>query len=427
MKHRFYGHAPSSSGDLPTFVRTARRPAPLTSSTPLSFDQGVSFCVLGGVASSIVSIFLSSVFLGLAVLFWLIDCYQQGSFRLHFPSFTVPLLLFAGWAALSIPFSDDPLDGLLYSRQLLRLIYFFLIITYVSRLALRRAFVWIFSLLTISASIGIYEYLGGKEIHLLNRIDGFMSHWMTFSGQMMLVVAVLPGFLLYLLMRDRFRFRGVTLLCVVATIVCATALILTETRNAWLGALAGILLFLFLISWRWMLVGLASAVILFLLLPVEFQERFYSGLDTTDTTTQVRIELLKTGGRLIAANPVFGVGPRQVPWAAFENRSDDRFPQWAYQHLHNNYVQIAAEMGIPALIFWLAIWGVVARDLFRMRRNNRKDSFSHTLATMGLCALAAFLVAGMFEYNFGDSEVAILLSFLVVSPYTGENGFGNGT
>lgn len=427
MKYRLYGQARSSPGNIPTLVRTSGRPVPLTSPASISFPQGVSFCILGGVASSIVSIFISSVLFGLAILFWLIDSYQKGSFQLCFPPFSVPVLLFSGWALLSIPFSDDPVDGLLYFRQLLRLIYLFLIVTYVSRLALKKAFPWIVALLTASATVGIYEYLGGKDVHLLNRIDGFMSHWMTFSGQMMLVVAVLPGFLLFLLMRDRFRFRGATLLYLLAAVVCATALVLTETRNAWLGALAAILLFLFLISWRWMLAGVISAVMLFALLPVEFQDRFYSGLDTTDTTTQVRIELLKTGGRLIAANPVFGVGPRQVPEAAFANRTDDRFPQWAYQHLHNNYVQIAAEMGMPALLFWLAIWAVIAWDLFKMRRRSHKDSFSHSLATMGLCALAAFLVAGMFEYNFGDSEVAILLSFLVVSPYTGENGFGNGT
>lgn len=427
MKHRLYGQARSSSYDLPTLVRTARRPTAFASLVSPSASQGVTFCVLGGVATSIVSIFLSSVFLGLALLFWLIDSYQKGSFQIRFPPFTIPVLLFAGWAIISIPFSGDPVDGLLYFRQLLRLVYLFLIVTYVSRRALRKTLPWVFTLLTLSALVGIYEYLGGKEVHLMNRIDGFMSHWMTFSGQMMLVVAVLPPFLFYLMTRDRFRVRGVTLLYVLAAIICVTALVLSETRNAWLGALAAILLFLSLISWRSMLTGLVSVVLLFFLLPVEFQDRFYSGLDTNDTTTQVRIELLRTGGRLIAANPVVGVGPRQIPEAAFANRTDDRFPQWAYQHLHNNYVQIAAEMGIPALLFWFAIWILITRDLLRMRRKNPVDSFSHCLATMGLCALAAFLVAGMFEYNFGDSEVAILFSFLAVSPFTGENGSGNET
>src|SRR5690606_28169456 len=120
----------------------------------------------------------------------------------------------------------------------LRLVYLFLIVTYVSRRALRKTLPWVFTLLTLSALVGIYEYLGGKEVHLMNRIDGFMSHWMTFSGQMMLVVAVLPPFLFYLMTRDRFRVRGVTLLYVLAAIIRVTALVLSEARNAWLGALA---------------------------------------------------------------------------------------------------------------------------------------------------------------------------------------------
>jgi hypothetical protein len=40
-----------------------------------------------------------------------------------------------------------------------------------------------------------------------------------------------------------------------------------------------------------------------------------------------------------------------------------------------------------------------------------------SLALGGLASLAAFLTAGFFEYNFGDSEVLILLLFLVTAPY----------
>ena len=34
-----------------------------------------------------------------------------------------------------------------------------------------------------------------------------------------------------------------------------------------------------------------------------------------------------------------------------------------------------------------------------------------------LAALTGFVVAGFFEYNFGDSEVLILLLFIVSAPY----------
>jgi hypothetical protein len=35
----------------------------------------------------------------------------------------------------------------------------------------------------------------------------------------------------------------------------------------------------------------------------------------------------------------------------------------------------------------------------------------------GVAVLAAFLLAGLFEYNFGDSEILILLLFFITIPY----------
>ena len=39
------------------------------------------------------------------------------------------------------------------------------------------------------------------------------------------------------------------------------------------------------------------------------------------------------------------------------------------------------------------------------------------LAAGALAALTAFIVSGFFEYNFGDSEVAILFFYLVTMPF----------
>ena len=73
-------------------------------------------------------------------------------------------------------------------------------------------------------------------------------------------------------------------------------------------------------------------------------------------------------------------------------------------------LQIAAERGLPALAVWL--WFVVSvvaaacSALFRARPRHA------LLAAAALAALAAMLAAGLFEYNFGDSE--FLMLFLVL-------------
>jgi O-antigen ligase len=94
-----------------------------------------------------------------------------------------------------------------------------------------------------------------------------------------------------------------------------------------------------------------------------------------------------------------------------EYRGDDAVNK-VNPHLHNNPLQIAAERGIPALAVW--IWFVVAvcRDLQR-RFSSGSQRF---LAAAALAATVALLTAGLFEYNFGDSEVLMLFLIVVSLP-----------
>ena len=81
-------------------------------------------------------------------------------------------------------------------------------------------------------------------------------------------------------------------------------------------------------------------------------------------------------------------------------------------HLHNVPLQIAAERGLPALAIWLWFIAAVVIDLAR----RLGPSESRALAAGGLAAIACMLAAGMFEYNFGDSEFLMLLLVLITLP-----------
>jgi O-antigen ligase len=82
-------------------------------------------------------------------------------------------------------------------------------------------------------------------------------------------------------------------------------------------------------------------------------------------------------------------------------------------HLHNVPLQIAAERGLPALAIWL--WFVVklAADCLRGLRTSPHPS----MAAAGLACVVAMVAAGMFEYNFHDSEFLMLFLVLVTLPY----------
>lgn len=73
------------------------------------------------------------------------------------------------------------------------------------------------------------------------------------------------------------------------------------------------------------------------------------------------------------------------------------------KHFHNNYLNFAVELGIPALIFFLILIGYLLSKLYKLKTN---------LALSVFACITSLLLAGVVEYNLGDSE--ILLLFLMV-------------
>jgi O-antigen ligase len=193
----------------------------------------------------------------------------------------------------------------------------------------------------------------------------------------------------------------------------AVAVALTSTRSAWVGVCAGAAVLFSLKDFR-LFTALPIVLAVFIALaPTAITKRFFSTFDLKDPTNRDRVAMLHIGERMIAARPLTGVGPNMVQRLYAEYRGPDAVNK-INPHLHNDFVQIAAERGLPALAIW--IWFIVAlvRDLWmRFRTAPRFERFA---AAGGLAATAALLTAGLFEYNFGDSEVLMLFLILVTMP-----------
>ena len=387
----------------------------------LQGDRWVAPLMLGAMVFSLVSIFLSYVFFVAGLVVWGWDCYQRGRIHLEFPPFTLLLGSYVALILVSIIFSSEPLTSAVYLKKLIKVFSIFLIYTYATRQELEFGLKSIFWIMSASGLYGVLQYFWLKPVDLLHRIDGFMSHWMTFSGQLMMVSVALGGYLLYLggirMQKARSGFLGYSIIL----LVVGFALILTFTRSAWIGCACGFLVMLAIRKVKWAIGGGLVLLIIFLFLPAPFIDRFYSSFDLSDTTTRGRVELLKTGINLIRDNPLTGVGPRMVAERALEYREDRELPDELYQHFHSNLVQIAAEMGVPAAIVWMLLWIWVVRDFLIMRRNS-SDPFLDYLLVNGISVLVAVQLAGLLEYNFGDSEIAILLFFFVTAPYAAKRG-----
>ena len=134
-----------------------------------------------------------------------------------------------------------------------------------------------------------------------------------------------------------------------------------------------------------------------------------------------RVALLFGGLQMIRDHPLFGVGPQRIHSEFPRYYSGTDLSNFYYGHLENNIVQIGAERGLLCLaaFFWF-IFELYASLVAMLRTTGESTRW---IVLSALAALTGFMVAGLFEYNFGDSEVLLLFLFIVSIPYglrTGE-------
>jgi putative inorganic carbon (hco3(-)) transporter len=196
------------------------------------------------------------------------------------------------------------------------------------------------------------------------------------------------------------------------------ALLFTFTRSAWVGACVGIGLLFLLRDFR--LLGLLPVALAGFLAfaPAELTARLYSTFSLTDPSNVDRVAMMKSGLRIIKDDPLTGVGPNMII-EVYPHYRDKTAVNQLNPHLHNVPLQIAAERGLPALLVWIWFIATLVRDFLRRRKSD-----SPSLPNAGLAVIGAMLAAGLFEYNFGDSEFLMLFLVLVTLPYAAEAATG---
>ena len=366
-------------------------------------DVAALISLLCFVAALQISIAASGILLTITVGLW-IALLAIGRERPAAPPFFIALVAYAAVTMVSVAFSLDRGISLVDSREVL----LFLVVPIVYRLARgQRAQTVATIIITVgaaSAVFGVVQYAMIEGNVLEQRPRGAMGHYMTYSGLLVLVIALAAGRLLF----DK-RERVWSGLVMPALLV---AVAVTFSRNAWVGAATAIGLLCVIKDLRLVAVVPVLAALMFTFAPPQLTDRLYSMFDPQDPTSRDRVAMALAGVRMVGDHPLTGVGPDVVkevyPEYRVENAVQDTQP-----HLHNVPLHIAAERGLPALVVWLAFLALVVRDLIgRFRAGD-----ATALAAAGLAAVAGMLTAGMFEYNFGDSEFLMLFLVLITLPH----------
>jgi O-antigen ligase len=198
-------------------------------------------------------------------------------------------------------------------------------------------------------------------------------------------------------------------------LILTLATLLTQSRNAYLGLALGVLALVLL--WKRNVIFLLPFLLSLLVLvsPPMIRERMFSIVNLQDASVMNRFYMMETGAKMVSDFPLFGVGMQQVE--ELYNRYKPADDPGDVPHLHNNVFQLAAERGLPALFLWLWFIAALAFGHYRLYKRQKSPPWLKIAAAVGFIAVVALFTAGIFEYNFGDSEVQMFFFLLIALPF----------
>ena len=421
--------------------------------------------LLAALAATVpVSIFASEVLLTLSALLLAARIATRAA---RFPTtrLDTPLVCLMVWTLLAASFAVDPARSHESAKKLVLFALFYVAAEVLSREGDRDRVLGaaLFGGLALAGLMVAQRQFLGYD-HLDRRPDGFLGHYMSASGVTMgvLLLAVaragfgprtrprLVGFVVPLLVlagvgavaAATAAGHGIvaTRLCVAALAaaaaalalsrrpalraaeaalpavtvpVAAWALVASQTRSAWVGALVGLAALALLLAPRLLWVLAAATLAVLVLRPAALTGRLTIG----DASSRDRYYMWQAGLDMVLEKPVFGLGPGMV----LLEYPRYRWPEATHPmqpHLHNNLLQVAAERGLPGLAFllwWAAVaLAAAAREAKRGAAERRGPGWA---ATGAIAVLAAVFAAGLFEYNLGDSEVLMFSLLLTAVPF----------
>ena len=232
-----------------------------------------------------------------------------------------------------------------------------------------------------------------------------------------LAAGVVPALVLGLALLQVSRGAVVRLALACALAILTVGLVATQSRGGFVGFAAAMLAALAVMR------GRRAPIAALLVAALAFGGAWFAAnpdaldLITADNAGNGRAELWEVAGRMTLDRPVTGVGLNNYRAVARDYSRDVgtlRFAALIAEKphvVHNNYLQLAAETGIPGLLLFLAVWTAALVSVRQAARRFRAlgDRAGATLADAVFVAQVASLVTSAFLSNATDWQPWFLL------------------
>jgi O-antigen ligase len=371
----------------------------------------------GWVGSMPVSIAFCQVSLFVAWLAFLSKCVLTGKWPGFRTKADIGILVFIAASIASAAFSSDPGQAFSSFKKFYLLSGAYLTAFTVADLKRSRELVWLFcgmSLLTALAGLWQVRYTWD------HRLLGVQGMAMTSGGIYMMA---------FLMAVSAFMVRGETKKVRVFSGIMGgllfCSLLLTRTVTSWAGGLAGLFVLLAAARRKWAYAGLALVLVLGVFSAQgPLKKQFQEIKERKESTWGARLTIWRIGWEIFREHPLLGTGQIDLGKIYQTKRTPEDIsaygPQRCYGHLHNNFLQILATMGLAGLsAFCFMLYRIIL--LLYSAYNNSGGRFKPYAAGL-LAVFAGFLVNGLGEWNYSDSEVITIVWFLVGLAMAADQG-----
>ncbi len=385
-------------------------------------DKLTQFSLFTFAVFSMFSISVTQIAFAIGAICWLLKVHLTKTWKeLRGTMVGVAILCFCLACILSITTSVDIANSVKLLKKMIQFVIFFWVANSVQEEKQR-------SLLVVLVIVsGAAAALGGLSQLLLDGsyreafvdfstkpgIKGTLSKQSTYSGVLMLAGLMAVARCLFHKPKAYWVIGSIGL--IVFALLCGLA------RQAWLGFFIGAVFLVFAWNKKYLLVLPLLLLSFFWYSPDGVKKRILTLKNVNDLSLQHRVIVWKSGWEIFKDYPLTGCGYKcvdsihhQYPTPSIQNPSHDLLRY--YVGMHSNIFQLLVDTGIVGFGAWVFIWIIYFKEFFRRLRGLAEKTYrgsSKSLLMGSSAAVLAYLVGGFFETNFYDSEISMLLYFLV--------------
>ena len=345
------------------------------------------------------------------LLLWLWRVNNDPVYRFKKTRLDLPVILFAILAAVSFIFSIYRHDSFYALLRLFGYIGIYYIVVNEFDHNMRRRIIWL--VISLGSALSVYGLL---------QYFGLFSHFWWYPEEFLAATFVnhnhFAGYLELIMPLAAvmvFNRKGNRTILSASLVIMITAFILTQSRGAWVSLLVSLSVMGFIFMRNTVLNK--KAVIIFLLVLIALFSLVYFARDVIfhrmDTVSEIahgkeasvesRLQMWQGALRLVREDPVVGTGIGTFIWA-FPRYRPEGFYALA-NFTHNDYLNMASEMGIAAPFLMIWIFAIIIKAGF-LKKNNELNPYAFGCA-IGMLSLS---IHGLTDFNFHIPSNMLLFS-----------------